>query len=60
MISSPTEKGIVIIGGLTTKGVTANRIVSYNFVELSGNIGMEDFTAKATISKVWPCLIFYF
>ena len=37
MISSPTEKGIVIIGGLTTKGVTANRIVSYNFVELSGN-----------------------
>ena len=37
MISSPTEKGIVMIGGATTKGVTANRIVSYNFVELSGN-----------------------
>ena len=32
MISSPTEKGIVMIGGATTK-----QIVSYNFVELSGN-----------------------
>ena len=37
MISSPTEKGIVMIGGLTPKGVPANQIVSNNFVELSGN-----------------------
>ena len=37
MISSPTEKGIVMIGGLTPKGVPANQIVSNNFLELSGN-----------------------
>ena len=51
MISSPTEKGIVIIGGLTTKGVTANRIVSYNFVELSGN-SIETLEWKILVQKL--------
>ena len=51
MISSPTEKGIVMIGGLTPKGVPANQIVSNNFVELSGN-SIETLEWKILVQKL--------